>query len=98
MPLALEFTEQASNAFGFGQREVSGLVLAVEEIYSGYLDQLHGSAGIDLVLDNEHYQLRLTIRFRMAHPKLRAFNLMWPMYSSLKRSTVVILPRCWVKY
>ena len=34
-----------------------------------------GSAGIDLVLDNEHYQLRLTIRFRMAYPKLRAFNL-----------------------
>ena len=75
LPLALEFTEQASRAFGFGQREFSGLVLAVEEIYSGYLDQLHGSAGIDLVLDNEHYQLRLTICFRMAHPKLRAFNL-----------------------
>ena len=50
LPLALAFTEQASRAFGFGQREFSGLVLAVEEIYSGYLDQLHGSAGIDLVL------------------------------------------------
>jgi hypothetical protein len=75
LPLALEFTEQVAGAFGFGQREISGLVLAVEEIYSCYLDQLAGTASIDLTLDNERYQLRLAIRFRMAHPSLRAFNL-----------------------
>jgi len=75
LPLAIEFTEKAANAFGFGLREIAGLVLAVEEIYSCYLDQLAGAAGIDLLLDNERYQLRLDLRFRMAHPKLRAFNL-----------------------
>ena len=75
LPLALEFAEKAASAFGFGQREISGLVLAVEEIYSCYLDQLTGTASIDLVLDNENYQLRLDIRFRMIHPNLRAFNL-----------------------
>ena len=75
LPLAIEFTEKAAQAFGFGQREIVGLVLAVEEIYSYYLDQLAGTAGIDLLLDNEHYQLRLDLRFRMAHPNLRAFNL-----------------------
>ena len=98
MPLALEFTEQASGAFGFGQREVSGLVLAVEEIYSCYLDQLSGSAGIDLLLDNERYQLRLTIRFRMAHPNLRAFNLTYRIDpeddASLSGLGLMIAARC----
>lgn len=75
LPLAIEFTEKAVGAFGFGQKETASLVLAVEEIYSCYLDQLAGTATIDLVLDNECYQLRLDIRFRLAHPSLRAFNL-----------------------
>jgi anti-sigma regulatory factor (Ser/Thr protein kinase) len=75
LPLAIEFAEKAAGAFGFGQHEIAGLVLAVEEIYSYYLDQLAGAASIDLTLDNERYQLRLDIRFRMAHPNLRAFNL-----------------------
>ena len=75
LPLALEFTEKAAGAFGFGQREIFGLVLAVEEIYSCYLDQLAGIASIDFLLGDERYQLRLEIRFRMAHPKLQAFNL-----------------------
>ena len=75
LPLALEFADKSAIAFGFGQREIAGLVLAVEEIYSYYLEQLAGTAGIDLVLDNDQYQLRLAIRFRMAHPNLRAFNL-----------------------
>ncbi|MBS1227685.1 MAG: hypothetical protein H6R17_962 [Proteobacteria bacterium] len=75
LPLALDFAEKATAAFGFGQREIAGLVLAVEEIYSCYLNQLAGIASIDLRLDDERYQLRLDIRFRMAHPMLQAFNL-----------------------
>ena len=75
LPLATEFVDKAAAAFGFGQREIAGLTLAVEEIYSCYLEQLAGIASIDLALTDERYQLRLDLRFRMAHPKLQAFNL-----------------------
>ena len=75
LPLATEFVDKAAAAFGFGQREIVGLTLAVEEIYSCYLAQLAGIAHIDLALVDERYQLRLDLRFRMAHPKLQAFNL-----------------------
>lgn len=75
LPLATEFVDKAAAAFGFGQREIAGLTLAVEEIYSCYLEQLAGVASIDLALADERYQLRLDLRFRMAHPKLQAFNL-----------------------
>ena len=75
LPLATEFVDKAAAAFGFGQREIAGLTLAVEEIYSCYLEQLAGIASIDLALADERYQLRLDLRFRMAHPKLQAFNL-----------------------
>ena len=75
LPLATEFVDKAAAAFGFGQREIVGLTLAVEEIYSCYLEQLAGIAHIDLALVDERYQLRFDLRFRMAHPKLQAFNL-----------------------
>jgi hypothetical protein len=75
LPLAIEFVDKAAAAFGYGQREIAGLTLAVEEIYSCYLAQLAGIAHIDLALADERYQLRLDLRFRMAHPKLQAFNL-----------------------
>ena len=75
LPLATEYVDKAAAAFGFGQREIAGLTLAVEEIYSCYLAQLAGIAHIDLALVDERYQLRLDLRFRMAHPKLQAFNL-----------------------
>ena len=75
LPLAIEFVDKAAAAFGYGQREIAGLTLAVEEIYSCYLEQLAGIARIDLALTDERYQLRLDLRFRMAHPKLQAFNL-----------------------
>ncbi len=75
LPLAIEFVDKAAAAFGYGRREIAGLTLAVEEIYSCYLAQLAGIAGIDLALTDERYQLRLELRFRMAHPKLQAFNL-----------------------
>ena len=75
LPLAIEFTEKASRGFAFGEREIGGIVLAVEEIFAFYLNQLKGLAGIDLRLENESYQLLLTLTFRMANPELRAFNL-----------------------
>jgi hypothetical protein len=75
LPVALEFTEKAARGFAFGEREIGGLVLAVEEIFTFYLEQLTGTTGIDLLLENEHYQLVLTLTFRMANPELRAFNL-----------------------
>lgn len=75
LPLAMAFTEKAVRGFAFGEKETSSLVLAVEEIFSFYLDQLSGATGIDLRLANENYQLVVTIGFRVAHPDLRAFNL-----------------------
>ena len=59
LPLALAFTEQAATASGFSGDDVSRLVLAVEEVYSFYLDQLADTAEIDLALNDERYQLRL---------------------------------------
>ena len=75
LPLALAFTENAASAFGFSGKDVSRLVLAVEEVYSFYLDPLADAAVIDLALTNERYRLRLDINFRMTKPRLRAFNL-----------------------
>ncbi len=75
LPLATAFTEKAARGFACGERESNGLVLAVEEIFTFYLEQLTGVSGIELRLDDEHYQLRLTLRFRLANPDLRAFNM-----------------------
>ncbi len=75
LPAAIEFTDKAARGFGFGEAETAGLVLAVEEIFSFYLKQLAVGEGIDLVLENDVYQLRLTMSFRVADPDLSAFNL-----------------------
>ena len=75
LPAAIEFTDKAARGFGFGEAETAGLVLAVEEIFSFYLKQLAAGGGIDLVLENDVYQLRLTVSFRVADLDLTAFNL-----------------------
>lgn len=75
LPLAMGFAQRSASGFGFGERETGGLVLAVEEIFVFYLEQLAESGAIDLQFENEHYRLRLTLRFRLANPDLRAFNL-----------------------
>lgn len=75
LPLAIEFTDKAVSGFAFGEREKDGLVLAVEEIFSFYLDKAAAGSGIELRLENEGWRLVLTLSLRLANPDLRAFNL-----------------------
>jgi hypothetical protein len=75
LPAAIEFADKGARGFGFGEAETAGLVLAVEEIFSHYLKQLSGGRSIDLTLENDIYQLCLTMNFRVANPDLAAFNL-----------------------
>jgi hypothetical protein len=75
LPAAIEFADKGARGFGFGEAETAGLVLAVEEIFSFYLKQLSGGGSIDLTLENDIYQLCLTMNFRVANPDLAAFNL-----------------------
>ncbi len=75
LPSAIEFADKGARGFGFGEVETAGLVLAVEEIFSFYLKQLSGAGSLDLTLENDIYQLCLTMSFRVANPDLAAFNL-----------------------
>jgi hypothetical protein len=77
LPLAMEFVDKGVRAFGYGEREAVGLVLATEELFAFYLGQATASTAIDIELEDQGCRLVLTLAFRIADPDLRAFNLTW---------------------
>ena len=77
LPLAMDFVDKGARAFGYGQRETVGLVLATEELFAFYLSQAAASTTIDVELEDQVCRLALTLAFRIADPDLRAFNLTW---------------------
>ncbi len=77
LPLAMQFVDQGARAFGYGEREAVGLVLATEELFAFYLRQAKTSTAIDIELEDQGCRLVLTLAFRIADPDLRAFNLTW---------------------
>ncbi|MDD2466644.1 MAG: hypothetical protein PHI97_21815 [Desulfobulbus sp.] len=77
LPLAMEFADKGARGFGYGNRETGGLVLAVEELFSFYMQQAAIGSAVEIELVDQAYRLALSIAFRMANPDLRAFNLTW---------------------
>lgn len=74
---AMEFTAKAAQAFGYTDRVGSGLMLAVEELFTFYLSQAAPASMVELNLEDQGYRLALCISFRAADPDLRPLNLTW---------------------
>ena len=51
LPLAMEFVDKGARAFGYGQREAAGPVLATEELFAFYLRQAATSTSVDIELE-----------------------------------------------
>lgn len=77
LPLAMEFAERGARGFGYSDRECSGLMLAVEELFSFYQEQATAGTTVEVELEDQSYRLNLSMSFRAADPDLRPFNLTW---------------------
>ncbi len=92
LPLAMEFIDKGGRGFGYKDREVGGLVLAIEELFTFYVQQATGGAVVDIQLEDQGYRLALTISLRMTNPDLRAFNLTWNLNPDSEESLAMLGP------
>lgn len=92
LPLAMEFVDKGARGFEFNDREVRGLVLAVEELFSFYVLQAAGGSVVEIELEDQKYRLALTISFPMADPDMRAFNLTWNLNPGSEESLAMLGP------
>jgi hypothetical protein len=74
---AMEFAAKGAQAFGYTDRVSSGLMLAVEELFTFYLSQAAPASMVEINLEDQGYRMALSISFRAADPDLRPFNLTW---------------------
>ena len=77
LPLALGFAEQSGRGLGCQERQVHGLLLAVEELFSFYQPQARRSSVLLLEVVDQGYRVVLTLDFEAADPDLRPLNLTW---------------------
>jgi len=92
LPLAMEFADKGAHGFGYNDREATGLVLAVEELFSFYVQRAAAGSFVDLELEDHGYRLALSISFRMANPDMRAFNLTWRVSHDSEESLDMLGP------
>jgi hypothetical protein len=92
LPLAMEFVDKGAHGFGYGDRETSGLVLAIEELFSFYSRQAAVGSSVEIELEDQGYRLALSISFRTANPDMRAFNLTWRVSHDSEESLDMLGP------
>jgi hypothetical protein len=92
LPLAMEFVDKGAHGFGYGDRETSGLVLAVEELFSFYSRQAAVGSSLEIELEDQGYRLALSISFQTANPDMRAFNLTWRVSHDSEESLDMLGP------
>src|SRR5512136_1480274 len=92
LPLAMEFVDKGAHGFGYNDRETSGLVLAVEELFSFYSRQAAAGSSVEIELEDQGYRLALSISFRTANPDMRAFNLTWRPSHDSEESLAMLGP------
>lgn len=77
LALAIEFAGKGARGLGYSDRESRSLELAVEELFSYYVEKVDVDSLVEIVLEDQGYRLALSISFHMANPDMRAFNLVW---------------------
>ncbi len=92
LPLAMEFIAKGARGFGYNDRETGGLVLAMEELFSFYVQQAARESTMEIELEDQGYRLALSLAFRMANPDLRAFNLTWNLRPDSEESLALLGP------
>lgn len=92
LSLAMEFIDKGAHGFGYNDRETGGLVLAMEELFSFYVQQAGGESTIEIELEDQGYRLALSLAFRMANPDMRAFNLTWNLSPDSEESLAMLGP------
>src|SRR5665647_1184181 len=92
LPLAMEFIDKGAHGFGYNDRETGGMVLAMEELFSFYVQQAAGESAIEIELEDQGYRLALSLAFRMANPDMRAFNLTWNLSPDSEESLAMLGP------
>jgi hypothetical protein len=92
LPLAMAFIDKGASGFGYNARETGGVVLAMEELFSFYVQQAAGESAIEIELEDQGYRLALSLTFRMANPDLRAFNLTWNLSPDSEESLAMLGP------
>ncbi len=89
---AMDFAEKGARAFGYADREVGGLMLATEELFSFYLDQAAPGSALEIGLEDQGYRMVLSITFRAADPDMRPFNLTWHVSQDSEESLDTLGP------
>jgi len=92
LPLAMELAENGSRGFGYGDKECTGLVLAMEELFSFYSGQVSAGTEVEIELEDQDYRLALSISFPITNPDLRAFNLTWHVTPDSEESLNMLGP------
>jgi hypothetical protein len=92
LALAMEFIDKGAHGFGYNDRETGGLVLAMEELFSFYVQQVAGESAMEIELEDQGYRLALSLAFRMANPDMRAFNLTWNISPDSEESLAMLGP------
>lgn len=92
LALAVEFAGKGARGFGYTDRESSSLELAVEELFSFYVQKVAVDSEVEIKLEDQGYRLTLSISFHMANPDLRAFNLVWQVNPDSDESLELLGP------
>jgi hypothetical protein len=92
LPLAVEFAGKGARGFGYTDRESLSLELAVEELFSFYVQKVAADSAVELELEDQGYRLALSISFHMANPDMRAFNLVWQVNPDSEESLELLGP------
>ncbi len=92
LPLAMAFVDKGARGFACNDREARGLVLAVEELFSFYVQQAAGGPAVEIELEDQGYRLALAISFPMADLDMRAFNVTWSINLDSEESLTMLGP------
>jgi hypothetical protein len=92
LPLAMEFIDKGAHGFGYNDHETTGLVLAIEELFSFYMRQASVDSSVEIDLEDQGYRLALALSFRTANPDMRAFNLTWRVSHDSEESLDMLGP------
>lgn len=49
----MEFIDKGAHGFGYNDRETGGMVLAMEELFSFYVQQAAGESAIEIELEDQ---------------------------------------------